>query len=191
MGIFYIDSGSFGDIQVTGSLFVSNTINVNTINAQTSSIQYITSSQLNVGTNIITVNTSDPSVRFGGLSVIDSGSVPARSGSILFDSQNNQWIFIHQGDAGADVTSSIFIQGPQTFNNVGNETTLTTNRLTKASGGDLGEHIGDSNITDDGTTVSINSNTVISGTLMVGGEIMGIQGQILALTTNNSLFSGF
>ena len=191
MSIFYTDSGSFGDIQVTGSISVTGIINTTTINALTSSIQYITSSQLDIGTNVVTLNSNTPSVRFGGLSVIDSGSSPQKSGSILFDSQNNQWIFIHQGSAGADVTSSVFIQGPQTFNNVGGETTLTTNRLTKATGGDLGEHIGDSNITDDGTTISINSNTVISGTLMVGGEIMGIQGQILALATNNNLFSGF
>ena len=123
----------------------------------TASFLYTTASQLDIGTNIISVNTN-AAVRFGGLAVIDSGSVPRVSGSLLFDSQNNQWIFVHQ-DGGGAVTSSVLIMGPQTFNNIGNETTITTNRLTKGTGGDLGEHIGDSNITDTGTLVSINSNT--------------------------------
>jgi len=63
--------------------------------------------------------------------------------------------------------------GPQTFNNVGNETSLTTNRLPKASGADLGEHLGDSNITDTGTLVSINSNSHVTGSLIVTAGITG------------------
>jgi hypothetical protein len=65
----------------------------------------------------------------------------------------------------------VFIQGPQNFNNVGNEITLTANRLSKAVGGDLGEHIGDSNITDTGTVVSINSNTQVTGSLGISGSL--------------------
>jgi len=123
MAIFYADTGSFNQLTVIN------------LTASTSSILYISSSTLNVGTNIITVNANNPSVRYGGLAVIDSGSSPQTSGSILFDSTNNRWIFAHQNTAGA-VTSSVFIQGPQTFNNVGSETTLTANRVPKATGGD-------------------------------------------------------
>lgn len=145
---------------ITGSLTITNDLIV----FGSASITTISQSTLNIGTNLITVNTNTPSVRFGGLAVIDSGSSPQQSGSILFDSTNNQWIFVHQASSG-QVTSSVFIQGPQTFNSLGNETTLTTNRVPKAVGGDLGEHIGDSNITDTGTVVSINSNTEITGSL--------------------------
>lgn len=151
---------------ITGSLTITNDLIV----LGSSSITYISQSTLDIATNLITINTNTPSVRFGGLAVIDSGSSPQRSGSILFDSQNDQWIFVHQSTGGA-ITSSVFIQGPQTFNNVGNETTITTNRLTKGTGGDLGEHIGDSNITDTGTVVSINSNTEITGSLIVTNGI--------------------
>lgn len=171
MAILYIDSASFNDVVITGSLNVLNTLTVNTIVAQTSSILYISSSTLNIGTDRITVNTNTPSVRYGGLSVIDSGSSPQRSGSILFDSQNNQWIFIHQ-NSGGSVTSSVFIQGPQTFDNIGNETTLTVNKIPKATGGDLGEHIGDSNITDTGTLVTIQSNTIITGSVNISGSLL-------------------
>jgi hypothetical protein len=134
---------------------------------------FITSSQLNIADNIISVNTIQPGVRFGGLTVIDSGSTPQVSGSLLFDSQNNQWIFVHQSTAGAAVTSSVVIVGPQTFNNIGNETGLTTNRIPKAAGVDLGEHITDSNITDTGVLVSINSATQITGSLTLGGGATG------------------
>ena len=152
-----------GDTIITGSLTVTNDFRV----LGSASIQYITSSQLNIGDNIISVNTINPAVRFGGIAVIDSGSSPQQSGSLLFDSQNNQWIFVHQSAASAAVTSSVLIMGPQTFNDIGNETTLTANRLAKATSGDLGEHIGNSNITDTGTVVSINSNTEITGSTKI------------------------
>ena len=139
------------NVIITGSLTLTNDLIV----LGSASVQYITSSQLNINDNIISVNTITPSVRFGGLAVIDSGSSPIQSGSLLFDSQNNQWIFVHQSAAGAAVTSSMLLMGPQTFNNVGNETALTANRVPKSSGADLGEHLTDSNIEDTGTLVSI------------------------------------
>ena len=157
------------NVVVTGSLTVTNDLIVQ----GSASVQYITSSQLNINDNIITVNTITPSVRFGGLAVIDSGSSPIQSGSMLFDSQNNQWIFVHQSAPAAAITSSVLIMGPQTFNSIGSETGLTTNRIPKAVGADLGEHITDSNITDSGTLVTVNSNTTITGSLNVTAGITG------------------
>lgn len=160
MAIFYTDTASIELLTVTN------------LTATTSSISYFTQSQLNVENNLITVNTNTPQVRFGGLAVIDSGSTNL-SGSLLFDSQNNQWIYVHQSAPGADVTSSVLIMGPQTFNNVGGEITITTNRLTKGSSGDLGEHITSSNVTDTGTLVSINSNTEVTGSLIATAGLTG------------------
>ena len=139
----------------------------------TSSISYISQSTLNIATNTITVNTLNPTVRFGGLSVIDSGSSPQRSGSILYDSLNDQWIFVHQRVPDGIVTSSVFLQGPQTYNNIGNETNLTNNRVLKSVNA---EHIGDSNISDTGTVVSINSNTQVTGSVIATsftGSLLG------------------
>lgn len=170
-----------GSLTLSGSITASsadiNNLYVTNLTAITSSIQYITSSQLNVGTNLITVNTNTSPLRFGGLAVADSGSSPIVSGSLLFDSINDQWIFVHQQNAGSPVTSSVLIMGPQTFNDVGNEITIGVNRLTKGQAGDLGEHITSSNISDDGTTVSINSNTEITGSLKVtAGVTASLQG---------------
>ena len=147
---------------ITGSLFITQ----NLIVAGSSSIQYISSSVLDIADNIITVNAFNPGVRFGGLAVIDSGSSPQVSGSLLFDSIKDQWIFVHQNQS--VVTSSVLLMGPETYNDLGNETYLGANRLPKGSGV---EHLRDSNITDTGTVVSINSNTQVTGSLRVTGSL--------------------
>jgi len=163
---------------ITGSLFISQNLNV----FGSSSISFISQSTLNIGTNIITVNTQAPGVRFGGLAVIDSGSSPQRSGSLFFDSINDQWMFIHQNTDGG-VTSSVVLMGPPTFNNVGNETLLTQNKVLK--GGGL-EHVVDSQITDNGITVSITNG------LSVGTNLTASQADITTLraTSITSSVSG-
>ena len=134
---------------LSGSLYVRDNLFV----YGSSSIQYITSSQLNIGTNLITVNVQNPVTQFGGLAVIDSGSSPQRSGSLLFDSIKDQWIFVHQNQTSP--TSSVLLMGPQTYGNIGNETNLTNNYLIKSVNA---EHVGDSQVYDDGT------NVVVGGT---------------------------
>ena len=160
-----------GNQTITGSLFITQ----NLVVAGSSSIQYISSSVLDIANNIITVNVLNPSVRFGGLAVIDSGSSPQRSGSMLFDSIKDEWIFVHQNQS--TITSSVVLMGPETYNNLGNETYLSANRLPKGSGV---EHLRDSNITDTGTVVSINSNTRVTGSLGVTGS----------LTVNGTVYAG-
>ncbi len=147
---------------ITGSLFITQ----NLIVAGSSSIQYISSSVLDIADNTITVNTFNPGVRFGGLGVIDSGSSPQVSGSMLFDSIKDQWIFVHQNQS--VVTSSIILMGPETYNDLGNESYISANRLPKGSGV---EHLRDSNISDTGTVVSINSNTGVTGSLGITGSL--------------------
>ena len=131
----------------------------------TASFAYTTASYFEIGANRIQLNTAVPSSRYAGITVFDSGSI-GKSGSLFFDSLNDQWIFIHQG-ATVNATSSLLIMGPQTFGSIGNEIYLTTNRIPKSTGL---EHIGDSNITDTGTLVTINSNSVVSGSLNVTGS---------------------
>ena len=152
-----------GDQTITGSLYVSQ----NLIIAGSSSIQNISSSVVNIADNIITVNALNPSVRFGGLAVIDSGSSPQVSGSMLFDSVNNQWLFVHQNQG--TVTSSFLLMGPETYNVLGNESYITANRLVKSTGI---EHLANSNISDNGTTVTILSNTVVNGTFSATGTTL-------------------
>ncbi len=177
---------------ITGSLFISQ----NLVVQGSSSISFISQSTLNIGTNIITVNTLTPGTRFGGLSVIDSGSSPQRSGSLFFDSTNDQWIFIHQNQT--TPTSSILIMGPQTYNNIGNETTLTTNVIPKSTNA---EHIGDSQISDNGVTVSITNGLSVGTNLTasqadittVRATTITATGNVSASTSafiNNAIYSG-
>lgn len=151
---------------ITGSLTITNNLTV----IGSASIQYISESVLNIGTNLITVNTATPAVRFGGLAIIDSGSSPAVSASFLYDSLQDEFIFVHKGTAAGAITSSHFVLGPETYNNLGNETYLTANRIPKGVGN---EHLNDSNISDNGSVVSINSNSEITGSLIVTAGITG------------------
>jgi len=163
------------DQTITGSLYIS----ANLIVQGSSSINVISQSTLSIGTNLITVNAQNPSSRFAGLAAIDSGSSPARSGSWLFDSINDNWIMIHQN--AATITSSVALLGAETYNNVGGETYPTQNRLVKGLGY---EHIGDSNISDTGTEISLNSLTSVTGSFIVTGGITG------SIAATNGLISG-
>jgi hypothetical protein len=163
----YLTTGSSGTSQIiSGSLFINQNLTV----LGSASITFISESTLNIGTNLITVNTINPGARFGGLAVIDSGSSPLVSASFLYDSVQDEFLFIHKGTAGGAITSSVFLLGPETFDMLGNETYLTQNRIPKGTGI---EHLNDSNISDNGTTVSINSNTQITGSLIASNGITG------------------
>ena len=164
---------------ITGSLFITQ----NLVVGGSSSIQYINSSVLDIADNIITVNAFNPGVRFGGLAVIDSGSSPQVSGSLLFDSIKDQWIFVHQNQS--VVTSSVLLMGPETYNDLGNESYLSANRLPKGSGV---EHLRDSNITDTGTVVSVNSNTAVTGSFtVVTGSVVELQVTNLGVNLGSAL----
>jgi hypothetical protein len=168
----------FGTQTFSGSLYVANDLIVQ----GSSSIQYISASSVSIGTNIVQLNTANPSVRFAGLTIIDSGSVGG-SGSFLYDSVQDEFIFVHRGN-GTNVTSSHFVLGPETYDNLGNETYLTNNRLPKGTGK---EHLVDSNITDDGTTISLGSNVNITGSIVITGNVDGVD--VSVLNSNINTFS--
>jgi hypothetical protein len=150
----------FGTQTYSGSVYIANDLIVQ----GSSSIQYISASSVSIGTNIVQLNTANPSVRFAGLTIIDSGSIGG-SGSFLYDSVQDEFIFVHRGN-GTNITSSHFVLGPETYDNLGNETYLTNNKLPKGTGK---EHLNDSNITDTGTLITLGSNTTITGTLSATG----------------------
>lgn len=172
----------FGTQTFSGSVYIANDLIVQ----GSSSIQYISASSVSIGTNIVQLNTANPSVRFAGLTIIDSGSVGG-SGSFLYDSVQDEFIFVHRGN-GTNVTSSHFILGPQTIDNLGNETYLTNNRVPK--GGGL-EHLNDSNITDDGTLITLGSNTVVTGTLLATGTtLVSSSAQVVGILSSLNTYTG-
>jgi hypothetical protein len=124
-----------------------------------SSIQYISASSVSIGTNIVQLNTNQPAVRFGGLSVQDSGSAQGVTGSMFWDGCCNRWIY--SNPSGVGYSGGVLMSGPR-GSTLGNEPTLTCNYIAKSGGGD---HLYDSCIIDDGTTTCIKNNLVGTGTL--------------------------
>jgi hypothetical protein len=133
----------------------------------TSSIQYTTSSQAYIGDSLIVLSTDLPSLRFGGISVYDSGS-SALSGSLFWDSQRQHWVYANP--SGSTYDGGLIISGPKNTNGLGNEQGLLNNVITKGQGSD---HITSSALIEDGTTFTSKVNTVISGSLDVTGIIYG------------------
>ena len=122
----YSATASFSnDFTVLGNLTVFGT----------QSVQYITSSQLNISDNVITVNVASPGVRFGGLSVFDSGSQSSEATASLFwDSQQNHWIY--QRESGSSYDGGMLISGPRNAAGLGNEQGTTSCMLLVGQGGD-------------------------------------------------------
>jgi hypothetical protein len=141
----------------------------------TSSIQYTTSSQAYIGDSLIVLSTDLPSIRFGGISVYDSGS-SALSGSLFWDSQRQHWIYANP--SGSTYDGAMIISGPKNTSGLGNEQGLLNNVITKGQGND---HITSSALIEDGTTFTSKVNTVISGSLTVTELIYGgIAGSIVS-----------
>ena len=142
-----------GTQTITGSLYISADLIVQ----GTSSIQNITGSAINIGTNIVNLNTATPAVRYAGLTVQDSGSSAGVTGSILWDSLCNRWIYSNPSTVG--YSGGIIMSGPRaaTF---GTETTLTCGYIAKSGGGD---HLYDSIMYETGSIVSIAGRICTSG----------------------------
>jgi hypothetical protein len=135
---------------ISGSTYVQGDLVV----YGSSSIQYISASSVSIGTNIVNLNTATPAVRYAGLSVQDSGSAAGVTGSMLWDSCCNRWIY--SNPSGVGYSGGVLMSGPRaaTF---GTETTLTCHYIAKSGGGD---HLYDSCIYESGSRVGINTSTL-------------------------------
>lgn len=161
-----------GGLRVKGSSFISGTAYFNDVVVYgTSSIEYITSSQLAIGTNIITLNTDTPSIRFGGISVFDSGSNNLSTGSLFWDSEKDKWIYSNPSASTYD--GGMLISGPRNTSGLGNEVGTTSCALMMGQGGD---HITSSAIFHYGNATCI-PNTLIGSTIcttMANASCIGI-----------------
>jgi hypothetical protein len=159
-------SNSFlGTQNITGSLYISDNLTV----YGSSSLVYVTSSQLAVSSSFISVNVFEPAERFGGLKVYDSGS-SAATASIAWDSLNNRWVY--QNVNGASYNGAMFISGPRNTGSLGDEQTLTNHRIPKSIGGD---HIGDSIMHEytGSNTIGISGSLTVTGSISASGGIDG------------------
>jgi hypothetical protein len=151
-----------GGLRVSKDAYISGTLYLNNVTVYgTQSVCYITSSQLNIASNLITVNNATPSVQFGGLAVYDSGST-GLTGSILWDSQNNHWVY--SNPSGSSYSGGMFISGPRAAS-LGSETGTTACMLLAGQGGD---HLTSSMIYHSNTVTCIPNALLASGCVGIG-----------------------
>jgi hypothetical protein len=178
-----------GGLRATRNSYFSSSIYIggDLIVFGTQSVNYITSSQLNIADNIITVNTSTPAVRFGGIAVQDSGSLATGlTGSLLWDSQNNHWIY--SNPSGSSYSGGMLISGPRNTGSMGDEQGTTLNAIMKGMGGD---HITSSGIFESGSNVGIGVSTPSSiGTSYTTLDIRGSIGGGINFGVINSTYAG-
>lgn len=161
-----------GNLIVTGSTQMaaltasSALINGNLTVIGTASFTYTTASIVNIGAATITLNTDNPAVRFGGMNVVDSGSFGNSStGSLLWDSQMNRWIY--SNPSGSTYDGGLLISGPRNTSGLGNEQGTTLNALMKGQGGD---HITSSGVFEVSGSVGIGTSSP-TNTLDVTGSV--------------------
>jgi hypothetical protein len=141
-----------GDYVVTGSLSITQNLTV----FGSSSLVYVTSSQLAVSASFISVNVFEPAERFGGLKVYDSGSSNATA-SLLWDSFHNHWVY--QNVSGSNYSGGMLLSGPRNTGSLGDEPTLINGIIPKSVGGD---HLDNSIISETGNTITIGGNLVVN-----------------------------
>ena len=127
-----------------------------------------------IGDAYIVVNNNTPTERYAGLSVYDSGSANTTA-SLQFDGQTNDWFYSY--DDGA-IDYGVVLFGPE-YSTKGSPTYPSNNKVLKGTGG---HHLADSNITDNGTTINLGSNTTVSGTLVSTGTTIVSQSLLNDLT---------
>jgi hypothetical protein len=136
----------------------------------TASYNYVTASQLDIGTNFISVNVAEPAERFGGLKVYDSGSLShLATASLAWDSLNNHWVY--QNASGSTYSGGMLMSGPRNTGSLGDELSLTRWFVARSDGGD---HLNDTQIYSSGSTHIITGSLTISGSLLLPGNISSI-----------------
>jgi hypothetical protein len=154
-------SSSLRDTTVTGSMLVTQNLTV----LGTASFTRITGSEIIVGASTITLSTDDPVVRFGGILVIDSGSFGQDStGSLLWDSEEDRWIYVSPSGSAEGYNSAILIGGPPNTGSIGDEPGLTPGRITKALADD---HIGPSLMRETGSAMAIDGTLSLTGSTLL------------------------
>jgi hypothetical protein len=152
-------TGSLVDVSSNQTINGTKTFNDIVVNG-TGSFAYIESvagSAKIIGDAFIVLNNDTPTERYAGIAVYDSGSANTTA-SFQFDGSTNDWFYEY--DDGA-IDYGVVMFGPE-YSTKGAPTYLTNNRIPK---GDGGHHLNDSNISDDGTTITLNSDTTVNGVL--------------------------
>ncbi len=155
-----IEGGLTGD--VTGNISSSGTSTFNNIavtgTGSFAYIQSVTGSQKIIGESFVVLSNDTPALRYAGIKVYDSGSTNATA-SLEWDGLSDNWIIAEEsGNTGVVLTG---VTGSR-----GSEALPTLNSLQKGAGH---HSLTNSNISDDGSKVTINSNLSGSGNVFAEG----------------------
>jgi cytoskeletal protein CcmA (bactofilin family) len=149
-----------GNTQLQANLYVSGNLEV--LGSATNVT--IQSTTIELDDNIIRLNAYSPFERYAGFEVIDSGSTGV-SASLVWDSLNDYWMFVSASGQSSKLIGT-------TAGTYGTENSLTSGTIPKATGLST---IGDSLLTDNGTTLSYNTNkfqvTASNGDTLIAGNV--------------------
>jgi hypothetical protein len=175
-------TASFADTIASGlnitasNLFVAGAITASSITAQSASfgyVQSITGSVVIIGQEYIILNTQAPAARFAGLKVYDSGS--NHTGSLVWDSLRNHWVY--ENEEGASYSGGGLMSGPRNTGSLGDETYPTLNTVLRGQGGD---HLYNSNITDDDSNVRMSIPLIVTGSVRATSFTGSVSGSVAA-----------
>jgi hypothetical protein len=150
---------SFSGLQTFNNVAINGTASI-------AYLQSVTGSAKVIGDAYIILNNDTPAQRYAGVVVQDSGSTQ-NTASFEFDGQTNDWFYEYTTDGGATTDHGVTLFGPA-YNTKGSHVYPTSNTIQKGTGG---HHLADTNITDDGTSVTISSHFTASMDLRVDGQI--------------------
>jgi len=160
-------TGSLMDLSTDQTIGGTKTFNNIVVNG-TGSFAYLESTQGSakiIGDAFIVLNNDTPTQRYAGVSVYDSGSAGVTA-SLQFDGQENDWFYQYSDDGGVTVDHGVVLFGPE-YATQGSPTYPTNNTIQKGNGG---HHLLDSNITDDGSTITLSSATTVTGVTTISNS---------------------
>ena len=177
-------TGDISATDITGSTVYASSgsfVNLNAVSASFGYVRTVTGSAVIIGDEFIILNADTPTARYAGLIVYDSGSGTPVTASFEWDGLTDNWVVVEESG-----NSAVVLTGAS--GSKGTETLPTLNTLVKGGGH---HQLIDSNISDSGTLVSINSNTQVTGSLIVSAGITGlISSASLAENANKVYASG-
>jgi len=135
----------------------------------------------------VVVNTTE-ALRFGGISVNDSGSALPTSGSLYWDSFTNHWLY--ENASGSSYNSAILIAGPKNTGSLGDEQVLISNRFTVATGDDhIDNRSSVSKLRMDSDVVHVENGMYVTGSITATGNAI-INNVLYTYATNADIDSG-
>jgi len=149
-----LDTSTFAKTNINNNFPSTQSFDVITANtASFGQINYVTGSATIIGDAFIVLNADTPTLPFAGIKVFDTGS--ASTASFEWNGVSDSWIVVEEGGLSANI-----ITGP--IGTKGSEALLTTNTVPKSG---TENQLADSNITDTGTTITLGSNTNVTGVI--------------------------